>query len=219
MSVVINFHGIGQPGSGVPADEVPYWCPEDLWRGLAEEVAGLRAAGVDVRLTFDDGNRSDVEHALPVLQELFLTASFFVCADRMGRAGYLSGTELRQLRAAGMGVGSHGWSHRNLRQLDAVELRREAVAARHAIGAELGAEVEWFALPFGSYDRRVLAALSDYDHVLTSDGGHARNGTWLVPRISFESGWQVGTITRLCRPPSRFGGLADRLRTSLKRMR
>src|SRR5699024_4903544 len=37
--VVVNFHGLGEPWDGIPADEAPFWCPADDWLALADVLA------------------------------------------------------------------------------------------------------------------------------------------------------------------------------------
>ncbi len=194
---IFNFHGIGEPVVDVPDAELPYWCPATTWPLLAHQIAGLRDRGIPVAITFDDGNTSDVEHALPVLVQLGLTATFHPCAGRIGRRGYLAADQLRALRAAGMAIGSHGWSHVDLRRLAAGELAREADASRDALAQASDGPVDQFAIPFGSYDRRVLRALRSYRRVYTSDGEPARADSWLQPRYSYSDGWTPATITRL----------------------
>lgn len=196
--LVLNFHGIGEPGPEVPPDEVAYWCPRPLWPVLADALAQVRDGGrFHLQLTFDDGNLSDYEEALPVLLERGLSATFFVCAGRIGQPGYLGAAELTALREAGMGVGSHGWGHTDLRWADEASLEREVVTARAALAEAAGAPVEGFAIPFGSYDARVLGRLRDYREVYTSDGGLAGSSKWLIPRSSYVRGWQPQTISDL----------------------
>lgn len=194
---VFNFHGIGEPAVAVPEDERPYWCATPTWLQLAEQIAAVRERGVPVAVTFDDGNGSDIAHALPALVQLGLTATFHPCAGRIGSPGYLSAGELLELRAAGMAIGSHGWSHVDLRQVDDAELARETDASRDALAQASGGPVEHFAIPFGSYDRRVLRALRGYRRVFTSDGRPAAATAWLQPRHSYTVGWTPATIVRL----------------------
>ena len=197
--LVVNFHGIGEPPQEIPDDERPYWCPRDEWLSLADALADLHAER-PLRITFDDGNASDVEEALPALLERGLTATFFVCAGRIGLPHYLDDEALHHLRSHGMRIGSHGWDHIDLRTLDAAQLRHETEGSRERL-AEHG--VDEFALPFGSYDRRVLRSLEPYRHVHTSDGGATRDG-WLVPRTSYVRGWTADGLTRLVteQPPA-----------------
>lgn len=194
---VANFHGIGTPGEGVPPEEVPYWCPTSLWPDLADALVGLSSEGqVKVEITFDDGNLSDLTVALPALLDRGLKATFLVCSARLGKPGYLTPENLRELVAAGMEVGSHGHEHVDLRRLDDEGLAFEARSSRKLIEQAAGAPVRRFALPFGSYDRRVLANLHDYESVYSSDAVRARPGRWLVPRHSYVRGWRADDLRR-----------------------
>lgn len=196
--LVVNFHGIGEPWEGVPADEVDYWCPRADFEPLLDELVDVRDKGrVSLRVTFDDGNLSDVEDALPALVERGLTATFFVCAGRIGTPNYLDEHHLHQLLGAGMGIGSHGWDHVDLRRVDDATLAKEAGESRTRIAHSAGTTVTEFALPFGSYDRRVLRALGGYREVFTSDRGRARSQSRLTPRESYVRGWVPGDITRM----------------------
>src|SRR5207342_3607508 len=90
----------------------------------------------DVQLTFDDGNASDVEIALPSLLERGLSAEFFVLAGLLGEPGRLAADDVRELHGAGMRVGSHGWAHRDWRRIDPSLHAREFSDARQVL-AEL----------------------------------------------------------------------------------
>lgn len=210
--LVVNFHGIGEPWDGVPDDERPYWCPREEWPAFADVLAELaRQNEVKLEITFDDGNLSDIEHGLPVLAERGLTATFHICAGRLGQPRYLAEEHLRELRSAGMGIGSHGWSHVDLRRIDPVELERESVGSGERLSAVIGAPVTHFALPFGSYDRRVLRSLRGYQTVYTSDRSRAALVGWLIPRMSYISGWEADDLLRFA--TERYA-LARRLRRS-----
>lgn len=214
--LVVNFHGIGEPLEGVPDDELDYWCPRDEFGPLLDDLVEVRDRGaVQLQVTFDDGNLSDVEDALPALLERGLTATFFVCAGRIGERNYLDEPQLLQLRDAGMAVGSHGWSHVDLRRTDDATLARESQESRERIAAAVGAPVTRFALPFGSYDRRVLRALRGYEEVLTSDRGRASGKSWLTPRESYVRGWQPGDIARMAGARA---SLAQRVKRRAKRL-
>lgn len=99
--VVLTVHGVGELGHR----------KED-----GEEVTTLTTAELDtaleviapmpwVRLTFDDGNSSDLEIALPRLQERGMQATFFVLAGKLGQPGWLDCDGVVELSRAGMAVG------------------------------------------------------------------------------------------------------------------
>jgi peptidoglycan/xylan/chitin deacetylase (PgdA/CDA1 family) len=180
-----TFHGIGEPPRGVGGAERAVWISAPTFRRVLDRVAGEP----NIRLMFDDGNRSDIEVALPQLLERRLTATFFIIADRIGRPGYLTTPDLRELVAHGMTIGSHGLRHRAWRGLPDDELSRELITARGLIQHATEGVVDVAACPFGAYDRRVVRRLrsAGYRHVFTSDGGGARATTWLQPRVSLRA--------------------------------
>ncbi|HLV57563.1 MAG TPA: polysaccharide deacetylase family protein [Natronosporangium sp.] len=180
--VNVCFHGVGTPRRRLEPGEDAYWVDHGRFLRLLDEVATWPRT----RLSFDDGNRSDIEIALPALVERGLRADFFVLAGRLGRAGSLAEEDLRELSRCGMGIGNHGMSHRPWRRMDPATRHRELVAARDRLAAAAGTAVDTAACPLGRYDRRLLADLRrlGYTRVFTSDRRPARAGAWLQPRHS-----------------------------------
>jgi len=181
---VINLtvHGIGDPPRELDPGEDRTWVTVDQFTQVLDAVAGR----TDVRLTFDDGNASDVEIALPELVARGLTAEFFVLAGLLDEPGRLTRGDVRKLLDAGMRVGSHGWSHRDWRRIDAGQALEEMVEAPKVLAGLTGTAVNRVAVPFGSYDRRVLTRLRGVGTtvVYTSDGGPTRPDAWFQPRTS-----------------------------------
>jgi peptidoglycan/xylan/chitin deacetylase (PgdA/CDA1 family) len=195
--LVLNLHGIGEAPAGVPAAELRYWCSVPCFEALLDTVRPIAAGSkLPIEITFDDGNLSDATIALPALAARGLRATFFVCAGRIGRPGYLDAAALRELLGAGMIVGSHGWAHRDWRRCDDATLQHETQGALDALAEVTGRRIESVGVPFGSYDRRVLAQLRrcGVRLVYTSDGGLASTSAWLVPRHSWTDGWSEGTL-------------------------
>jgi peptidoglycan/xylan/chitin deacetylase (PgdA/CDA1 family) len=122
-------------------------------------------------LTFDDGHRSNLEYALPILQSRNLKARFFITVGWTGhRPGYMGWQELRLLHEAGQSIGAHGWTHALLTHCTEKELRTELGSARLTLEDKLGTAVTTMSLPGGRYNRRVLAACEEagYTEVYTS---------------------------------------------------
>ena len=86
-------------------------------RGAAQGLVGL---------SFDDGYADFIDYALPVLQRFGFGATMFMPAGLLGadnawdpegpRKPLLSAAQLRQVAAAGIEVGSHGFRHLSLPQ-------------------------------------------------------------------------------------------------------
>lgn len=191
----LTFHGIGTPERPLDPGESDVWVSRDQFLALLDEVADR----ADVRITFDDGNVGDVEHALPALRERGLKATFFVVAGRLGTPRFLDVAGMRELAAAGMEIGSHGMHHRPWRGLDDATLREELVDAKAILERALERPVTQAACPFGSYDRRVLRTLRGcgYRHVYTSDRGTTRSSGFLQARNSVGPHDGPGLIGRI----------------------
>ena len=112
--VILTVHGIGRASRPLDPGEDRTWISVEQFELVLDAVVGRS----DVRLTFDDGNASDVEIGLPRLLERGLSAEFFVLAGLLGEPGRLGAADVRELHRAGMRVGSHGWAHRDWRRID-----------------------------------------------------------------------------------------------------
>jgi peptidoglycan/xylan/chitin deacetylase (PgdA/CDA1 family) len=192
------FHGIGVPRRELEPDESQFWVEVDQF----DELLGAVSRYPFIRITFDDGNASDVEHALPALLRHKLTATFFVVAGRLDEPGSLSSDDVRALAAAGMTIGSHGLAHRPWRSTNDHDLEAEMSAAS-VIAGVTHTPIREAACPFGSYDRRVLGALRrhGFGRVYTVDEGHARSTAWLQSRYTIRRSDEPARLERLARPP------------------
>jgi peptidoglycan/xylan/chitin deacetylase (PgdA/CDA1 family) len=191
----LTFHGIGATDRPLERGEELVWLDQHQFESALDSVVGRD----DVQITFDDGNASDFEHALPQLRRRGLTATFFVVAGRLGAPGFLDEGGVRALAAAGMGIGCHGMRHRPWRRLDERALREEVVDARRLLEQVVGRPVIEAACPFGSYDRRVLRFLRrhGYRRAFTSDSGMSRPGDWIQARNTVHPGNAAGVIERV----------------------
>jgi peptidoglycan/xylan/chitin deacetylase (PgdA/CDA1 family) len=123
---------------------------EDL-PALAGASSGRRAV-----LTFDDGLSSHYERAFPALLERGLTATFFVTTGRLGSSGFLSWSQLREMSAAGMTIGSHGHEHIDYCGLEAAAARSELYGSRVALEDGLGRATSTFSAPYGFLNRSLI---------------------------------------------------------------
>lgn len=218
--LVVNFHGLGQMPSWVQPDEAFYWCEDvgDFSAHLDRIVE--HSAGGAIQITFDDGNASDFEIATPALLARGLKADFFVCAGRIGQDRYLDATAIRDMRSAGMGIGSHGWGHVDWRRASDSELEQEIEGATARLEDVLGESIDSVAIPFGSYDRRVIRRLESFRTVFTSDQGFARRGKRILPRMDYTRDWTGSTIAQIVSaPPTPLALMKRDLKMTYKRNR
>jgi peptidoglycan/xylan/chitin deacetylase (PgdA/CDA1 family) len=217
-SINLTFHGIGDRPRPLEAGEAAVWVSRARWLSILDSVTERH----DVRITFDDGNKSDIVHALPALSERRLSATFFVVAGRLGEHGFLDRDDVRELAAAGMRIGSHGMRHRRWRGLDESALSEELIQAKAVLEELVERPVTEAACPFGAYDRRVLRTLrrNGYRCVYTSDGGTAGADKFVQARNSVRADDDpdlLSKIVSLDRRPHR--AAPRRLKLAVKRWR
>jgi peptidoglycan/xylan/chitin deacetylase (PgdA/CDA1 family) len=122
-----------------------------------------------VGLSFDDGYADFVDYALPVLQRCGFSATVFVPAGRLGgnndwdpggpRKAVMTAGQLRQVAAAGIEVGSHGFRHMSLPSSSDGDLANEIGESRGILREVSGQEVPGFCYPYGHLDERAIHAV------------------------------------------------------------
>lgn len=122
------------------------------FRSMPEFLAGEASGSRDIVITFDDGGRSFIDCALPVLEEFSATATMFVVAGFPGHRGegmeLLDWDEIAELEARGIDIGSHTLSHLPLPDVTADEVRREIHGAAEVFQRH-GIAPTTFAYPYG----------------------------------------------------------------------
>lgn len=137
-----------------------------------------------VAISFDDGDAGQADRAFPALASRGMTATFFVTTDWIGRPGYASWDQLREMSSAGMSIQSHTHTHPFLSELNADALRDELRRSRDLLNEQLDQRTSMIALPGGDAPRRELRGLlSDegFTVVATSRWGVNRRGSRLLP--------------------------------------
>ncbi|MBW8307973.1 MAG: polysaccharide deacetylase family protein, partial [Thiobacillus sp.] len=120
-------------------------------------------------ITFDDGYIDNLA-ACEELQKRGMRASWFIVTGSIGQpprwpgdmhpAGrLLDASELRQMHAAGMEIGSHTVSHARLPTLEEAHLRQELTHSKATLEDVLGAPITSAAYPYGAWDARCADAV------------------------------------------------------------
>lgn len=159
-----------------------------------------------VVVTFDDAFECLLDNVLPITRRLAIPISVFAVTGNCGRTpgwaidrlhpdrGERTMTEEQLRYLSGQPdclIGSHTVSHRALATLVHDEVEKELTDSRNFLVGLLGTEVDYLALPHGSYTPEVLslAAKAGYQKVLTLD------------EIASPENWAAGTIGRFSVSP------------------
>ena len=157
-------------------------------RDLQPYLRGERSGKV-VGITFDDGYRNNLEHALPVLQRHGYTATCYGVSQQLGGTNawddgrvavkpLMTRDEWRQWHAAGMDVGSHTRHHVKLTELPEDQAREEISRSRLELEDAVGCEVRHFCYPYGWFrpEHGQMAREAGYATATTTQRGRVQAG-------------------------------------------
>jgi len=153
-----------------------------------EFTAGRKQlARKSVLITFDDGYRSFIQYARPILKDYGFTATLFVYTDFVGGGG-MSWKELSAMVAQGFDVQAHSKSHSSLRRKEgepqeAYAKRIEAELAYPAgqFRKQLGRASDVLAYPYGDTDDELLPYVVKYGYVAAFTVRRQSNPAWAYP--------------------------------------
>ncbi len=112
-------------------------------------------------LTFEDGYRDNFTEAHRLLQKYGFRGTFFLITSPIdeGREEYLTWRQVKRLHAAGMELGSHTYTHPDLRDQPYDYLVWQILGSKEAIEARIKVPVCFFSYPSGRYDEQVIEVL------------------------------------------------------------
>jgi peptidoglycan/xylan/chitin deacetylase (PgdA/CDA1 family) len=180
---VIGFRPLGSPLEGLYVTPTAFrdqvaWLARNHWHTVSlGELARFWRRGValprkPIVLSFDDGYPGDWRYALPILR-----AHHFAGVLNL-QIGNLVPKRVRDLIRGGWEVDAHTFTHPDLRQVGASQLRREVAGARHWLQGTFGVGVPAFCYPFGLYDARTVAAVRRAGYVVAE----TEHEGWASPR-------------------------------------
>jgi len=155
--------------------------PQSLQNVVAYLQIQKNLPSKSVVITFDDGYRDNLIHALPVLKEFGFSATIFLVTGLIGKTNAWDGEEIplmnedeiRRVMEAGIGLGSHTAHHVNLTQTVGEGARTELAESREKLE-----ELTWrkdipFCYPYGRLNEKVkiLVKETGYSCGIATDSG------------------------------------------------
>lgn len=182
---ILMYHKIGSPPENSKLKKL--WVSREKFRRQMEYLKrkgyesltfrdileGESPLGRRVIITFDDGYRNNFTEAFPILKEFGFRAVFFIVSSSVGRMNYwhneseelrqemMGWDELRQIASAGMEIGGHTYSHKNLVGIPPDEAEKEVKDDKALLEKNLGRKIVSFAYPYGKFNPPVKKIVED----------------------------------------------------------
>lgn len=141
-----------------------------------------------VAITFDDGYKNNYTSAYPVLKKYDIPACIFVVAEKVGREGYASWDDLREMSKNNIHIGSHTLSECYLPDIkDDKRLKREIVESRRIIRSKIPDGGDFLAYCSGGFNEKIRQLVIDagYKGACATNPGstYPKNDIYALKRV------------------------------------
>lgn len=134
-----------------------------------KDIAGgvVKDGRKKVIITFDDGYRNNYTEAFPILKKYGFRAVFYVVSSTIGKKNLwhdpdaerplemMSVEDIKDMASAGMEIGGHTVSHKNLDRIDITEAEREISENKNKLEELTGEKIMSFSYPYGGFNNKV----------------------------------------------------------------
>ncbi len=134
---------------------------------LLDSVFKAESKRLFFSLTFDDGFKSILNNALPILKDNGFIGSVFIVTAYMGKKSswdvnigglyklHMNWDDIFKLKDAGWEIGSHSHKHRDLTKISKAEVIDDINKSAAIMEKELGQKPMYFSYPFGRKNREI----------------------------------------------------------------
>lgn len=217
---ILVYHHIGTPSAGMTSADKsffiePEWFEKHLQYLAQHNFKTVRFSDIAdyfsketpiperaVIISFDDGWKSAIERAYPLLQKYNMTATAFIptklITETPSKGMRMSWDDLVKLRDAGWEIGSHSLWHPYLTKSRKVKL--EVEESKKILEEKLGVSVTTFAYPFGASNEQIEKTVREAGYTTarsyTSGSGITQENLFHLPVVKVWANTELQSIMR-----------------------
>ncbi|MDP4263878.1 MAG: polysaccharide deacetylase family protein [Bacteroidota bacterium] len=171
--------------------------PDQLYDYLAY---GKALPSRPVMITFDDTRLDHYTIAIPEMKKYGYKGVFFIMTVSLGRPGYMSKEQVKQISDEGNIIGSHTWDHHNVKKYTGNDWMIQVEKPSKQLADITGKPVEYFAYPFGLWNKESIANLKRYKFKAVfqlSDRRDENDPLYSIRRVIIPGEWSAAGMLRV----------------------
>jgi len=132
--------------------------PDQLYDYL---VNGTALPSKPVLLTYDDTRAEQFTIAREEMNKYGFKGVYFIMTVSLGRPGYMTREEVKQLSYEGNVIGSHTWNHSNVKKYTEKDWALQIDKPSQLLENITGKPIEYFAYPFGLWNKAAIEHIKE----------------------------------------------------------
>jgi len=159
---ILCYHSVGQPAWGtndVPPEQFRKQIEQALEAGFrfvpARDIVKTGGGPRDLAITFDDGMKSVMTQAAPIMKDYNIPWTVFVVSEwsdgntHQPEDTFMSWKDIEAVMKDGADVGSHSATHPQFQTIDREQMITELAGSRDLFEKRIGYSPDTFAIPYG----------------------------------------------------------------------
>jgi len=170
--------------------------PDQLYDYL---LKGTELPSRPIMITFDDTRLEQYTVAREEMNKYGFKGVFFIMTVSLGRPGYMTREEVKQLADEGNTIGSHTWNHSNVKMYSENDWRIQVDKPSKLLEEITGRPIQYFAYPFGLWNREALEQIKQrgfkaaFQLSAKRDEGYPQ---FCIRRVIVPGEWSIGTLQK-----------------------
>ena len=170
--------------------------PDDLYAYL---TTGKPLPAKPIMLTYDDSDLDQYKIAAPEMKKHGFRGVFFIMTVSLGRSIYMNRAQVKELSDEGHVIASHTWDHKNVKKYTEADWETQIVKPARQLEEITGKPVQYFAYPFGAWNKEAIPGLKKYDIKAAFQLSTKRDSTeplYTIRRMIVPGDWSATTMYR-----------------------
>lgn len=172
-SKVIYYHDVNRKYTDMGTEKEVILKHMKLVRNWGYEIVdSITSKQSQIMICFDDG-WAGIYESKDIFIENQVFPTVFIAVDLIGKPGYLTVEQIRELHSLGFHFEGHAWSHRDLTSFDDKGLEHEIIDSKEELSQLLGYEIDSICFPQGRFSNKVVACCqkAGYSRIYSSIAG------------------------------------------------